>query len=83
MNKNIVGKRIKELVGIILIGDGVVGLVDPERHARLWRRGPEGYQKVMGELVRRPGATQLLSAAEIALGIWLAARQKTQAGKST
>lgn len=34
-------KRLREIIAIILIGDGVVGLLDPKRHVGLWRRGPE------------------------------------------
>lgn len=70
-------KRLKESLAIVLIGDGVVALLDPDRHNRLWKRGPEPYRKVMEEFVRRPGLTRVLSVLKIALGLWLASRQKS------
>lgn len=76
MNNKLAGKRLRESLAIILIGDGVVGFVNPERHARLWRRGPGAYQKAMEAFVRRPGMMQIVSVAEVALGIWLASRQE-------
>lgn len=71
-------KRIKESLAIVLIGDGVVALLDPDRHNRLWKRGPEPYRKAMEAFVQRPGLTRLLSALEIGLGVWLASRQKAR-----
>lgn len=69
-------KRLKESLAIVLIGDGVVALLDPDRHNRLWEEGPQAYQEVMREFVRRPGITRLLSVLEIGLGVWLASRQE-------
>ena len=77
-NKKLLKNRLTEILGLILIGDGVVGLFDTERHLRLWRRGPEPYQKAMESLMHKPGLVHLLSAAEIGLGIWLASRQRTR-----
>lgn len=75
-NKKLLKNRIIETLGLILIGDGMVGLFDTERHLRLWRRGPEAYQDAMEELKERPIATKILSAAEIALGFWIVSKQK-------
>jgi hypothetical protein len=71
-------KRLKESLAIVLIGDGAVAFLDPDRHNRLWKKGPQPYQKVMREFVQRPGLTRLLSVLEIALGLWLASRQKAR-----
>lgn len=77
-NKKLLKNRLVETLGLILIGDGMVGLFDTRRHMRLWRRGPEPYQKVMESLINKPGVVRLLSGAEITLGFWLASRQKTR-----
>ncbi len=71
-------KRLRESLAIVLIGDGVVALLDPDRHNRLWEKGPQSYQNVMREFVQRPGVTRWLSVLEIGLGVWLASRQKAR-----
>ncbi len=70
-----VSGRMKELVGLLMIGDGVLAFVEPRRHVLLWRRGPRAWQAMMDQFVERPGLTRWLGAAEIALGFWLATRQ--------
>lgn len=76
MNKKLLKNRIIEILGLVLIGDGMVGLFDTGRHLRLWRRGPDPYQDAMEEFEARPGLTRVLSAAEIALGFWIVSKQK-------
>ncbi len=83
VSKNLLKNRIIETFGLVLIGDGVVGLFDTERHLRLWRRGPHQYQDAMEELQKRPGLTRVLSAAEICLGFWIVSRQKASAKNKT
>lgn len=81
INKNLLKNRLVETLGLVLIGDGMVGLFDTERHLRLWRRGPDAYQDAMEELQKRPVATKFLSAAEIALGFWIVSKQKAASNK--
>lgn len=68
-------KNLAELVAILAIGDGVVGLAAPRRHMLLWRLGPEGYRRAMESLAERPALVRTLAAAEIGAGLWLALRQ--------
>lgn len=75
-NKKLLKNRLVETLGLVLIGDGMVGLFDTKRHMRLWRRGPDAYQETMEELEEHPVATKILSAAEIALGFWIVSKQK-------
>ncbi|BBL79069.1 hypothetical protein Rxycam_00657 [Rubrobacter xylanophilus DSM 9941] len=70
-----VGRRIKELAAIAMIGDGVVGFLAPGRHSLLWRFGPEGYAEAMEWFAERPALVRALSAVEIGAGVWLALRQ--------
>ena len=74
-------QRIKECVAIVLIGDGAIGLLNPRRHSRLWKNGPQPYQKMMRFFIENPLALRALSVAEIALGYWLATRAETRAGR--
>ena len=73
-------RRIKELVAIAVIGDGVVGLVAPRRHSLLWKIGPQGYQEVLRWFAERPSLVRLLGTAELGLGLMLALRQYPEEG---
>lgn len=73
-------RRIKELVAIAVIGDGVVGLVAPRRHSLLWKVGPEGYQEVLRWFAERPVLVRVLAVAELGLGLMLALRQYPEEG---
>lgn len=73
-SKKLLKNRFVETLGLVLIGDGMVGLFDTKRHMRLWRCGPGAYQNAMEELQKRPAATKVLSAAEIALGFWIVSK---------
>lgn len=68
-------KRFKELLAILMVGDGVIGLAAPRRHSLLWRFGPEGYRRLMAAFAERPILVRLLSAASVGAGLWLALRQ--------
>ena len=69
-------ERLREFVAIVIIGDGVVGLTQPQRHTRLWRNGPRAYQEAMQTFIERPGMIQAVSLVQIALGLWFATRQR-------
>lgn len=71
---SLITRRAVETTAIILIGDGVVGALNPQRHARLWLAGPPAWRRAMAPFVERPGFTRALSALEAGLGIWLASR---------
>ena len=70
-----VRERFAELVGMLMIGDGVLAVLEPSRHARLWREGPATWEWMVDPFVKRPGLTRWLGAVEVAAGIWLASRQ--------
>lgn len=71
-------QRMTEIAALLLVGDAVVGMLQPERHARLWRSGPRAYRAAMEPFVRQPGLTRVLAAAEAAAGLWWASRQRPQ-----
>lgn len=70
-----VANRIKEALGIVIIGDGVVATVAPVRHSRLWQFGPSGYQRFMQAFIDRPNMTRISGLGQVAFGLWLASRQ--------
>lgn len=70
-------KRLLELAGLILIGDGLMGLLRPRRHSLLWHVGPELAKAVTEELAEHPKTSRAIYAAELAAGVALASIQLT------
>ena len=69
-------KRIKEVMALLLIGDGIISLLEPRRHTKLWVAGPKPHRLMMRQLGRKPVAAQAVGLALIGAGLWLASRQK-------
>jgi hypothetical protein len=68
-------KRLLELAGLILIGDGLMGLLHPRRHSLLWHVGPQLAKAVTEELAAHPKTSRAIYAAEFAVGVVLASTQ--------
>lgn len=67
--------HLLELVAIAMIGDGVLGVLFPKGHARLWKIGPSAWQDATEKFADNPEATRILSLAEIIIGVVLAFAQ--------
>ena len=67
--------RLLELAGLILIGDGLMGLLRPRRHWLLWHVGPPLAKAVTEELAEHPNTARSIYAAELAAGVALASLQ--------
>jgi hypothetical protein len=72
MTNNLTARRLIELGALILIGDGVMGFLQPRRHSLLWHFGPELARATTEELAEHPKAARIIYLAEVALGITLA-----------
>lgn len=72
---NLIVKRLLELGGLILIGDGLMGLLHPRRHSLVWHCGPQLAKAVTEELAEHPNTSRAIYAAELAVGIALASFQ--------
>ena len=70
--------HLLELVAIAMIGDGVLGVLFPKGHARLWKIGPSAWQDATEQFAENPDATRILSLAEIIVGVVLAFAQHKQ-----
>ena len=66
----------KHLTAAVLVGDGLLALVSPNRDALAWRMGPEPFRTMMGYMSKRPSLTRWVGATQIAVGIWLALREE-------
>jgi hypothetical protein len=62
--------NLKHITAIVLIGDGLLALMSPERDALAWRMGPEPFRSLMSYMAKRPALTRWVGATQIAVGIW-------------
>ena len=77
-NESLVVNRLKDIAAVALVGDGVLALVYPQRRVRLWKHGPGWWERVMGPLAKRPNLVRALAAAEVGVGLLLAARERAK-----
>lgn len=43
--KELIGRWAKESLAMMMVGEALVTLVDPQRHCRLWMKGPEKWRQ--------------------------------------
>ena len=79
MKKKYVGKRALEILGLMMIGEGLVGLIRPRRYSLFWNLGPKWLRETVKTLAEHPEATRLLCACELTTGLWLALREIEEA----
>ncbi len=72
------GKRLKELLAVTMIGEGVVGLIEPKRYTLLWKFGPKPFQNMIETIAEHPTLTRISCGVEIGLGLCLALRQTSK-----
>jgi hypothetical protein len=58
-------KRWRHFAAMVLIGDGVMGLVRPRRDAEAWAKGPRPWRTMMRYLAERPALARTIGAAQI------------------
>jgi hypothetical protein len=70
-----IAERAKECLAMMMIGDGVLAMLEPRRHMLLWEEGPSWWRAMVEPFANRPTLTRCVGAGELALGVWLASRQ--------
>jgi uncharacterized protein YjeT (DUF2065 family) len=65
-------KRLKDIVAMLLIGDGALTLIAARNRALVWRFGPEGLRRSASWQADHPFLMRLEGLASIALGVLLA-----------
>ena len=75
-------KRIKDLIAMLLIGDGALTLIAARNRAFVWRFGPKGLRKSASWQADQPFFMRLEGLASIAIGVWLALRQYSEPPRS-
>ena len=72
---NSTNRRLSESAGMLMIGDGILGLLYPRQHCLLWRGGPNWWRDTVDWFAAHPVVTQTCAATEVAVGLWLATSQ--------
>lgn len=67
-------KRAAEMAAIFMIGDGLLGLLQPRRHVALWESEVRAVDALVRPFVGRPGRRRAYGALQLAAGLALAAR---------
>lgn len=62
-------KRMKHFAAMVMIGDGVMAIVNPKHDARAWEKGPKVWQDSMEWLAERPALTRAIGAIQIVGGV--------------
>jgi hypothetical protein len=66
---------MKEILGLMMVGEGVIAMVHPRGHVRLWEGGARWWQRMMGPFANHPQLTRVVGAVEAVAGFYLASRQ--------
>lgn len=75
MKTKLISRRITELGALVLIGDGIMGLLKPRWHSLLWHFGPDFVKATTEELATHPNTARAVYALEVAAGIAIASFQ--------
>lgn len=75
MDRDLITKRVIQAGALLLIGDGIRGLIQPRWRSLLWYFGPEIARAATEELADHRTIARCVYAAETALGLLIAARQ--------
>ncbi|HSH39180.1 MAG TPA: hypothetical protein VK993_10370 [Chthoniobacterales bacterium] len=74
MTENLITRRLMQIGGLLLLVDGISGIVMPRRRSLVWHLGPELAKAATEELADHPRAARAVNAAKTALGVVLLTR---------
>lgn len=64
-------RGIERWTGLVMMGDGVAGMIWPREYLRKLQVGPKPVNDLLEACAERPTMTRFLCAAEVALGAWV------------
>lgn len=67
-------RRTAEMGAIFMIGDGMLGVLQPERHVALWRSRYASVDTLVRPFDGRPTRRRLYGVLQVAVGLALASR---------
>lgn len=68
--------RGAEMAATFMIGDGLLGLLQPRRHVALWEQDAMGADTLVAPFREHPNRRRAYAVVQIAAGLWLASRQR-------
>ena len=72
-----------ELTAMLLIGDGVLGVLYPSAHCAVWQNGSPSWNAAMDWFAARPSLVRVLASVELAIGLGLVDRRLHRLETST
>ena len=69
-------RRAAEMAAVFMIGDGLLGLLQPKRHVALWRSDVAPVDALVRPFGGHPGRRRLYGLVQITAGLALAAAQR-------
>jgi hypothetical protein len=72
-------KRTLEMLAMLIIGDGVLTVVDTHRHISLWDAG--WWHPLLRWFSDHPQLTRIVAVAGVAAGVLLASQQRATSGR--
>lgn len=67
-------KRAAEMAAVFMIGDGLLGLLQPTRHVELWRSEVGAVDALVRPFADRPGRRRAYGLLQLGAGLLLASR---------
>lgn len=67
-------ERTAEMAAIFMIGDGILGILQPERHVALWRSNLAAADVLVRPFGGKPGRRRMYGVLQLVAGIALASR---------
>ena len=74
MTENTTSRRLLQIGGLLLLVDGISGIVMPRRRSLVWHLGPQLAKAATEEIADHPKTARALNAAKAALGLMLITR---------
>jgi hypothetical protein len=71
MTDHSTSRRLIQLGALLLIADGISGIVMPRRRSLAWYVGPELVKAATEEIADRPATARLINAGKVAAGVAL------------
>jgi len=68
-------RQLKEVTAMLLIGEGVLGVLRPAAHCRIWRTRSRRWNGAIAWFAARPSLVRICGLTELAAGVWLAQQQ--------
>jgi len=66
--------RLQDVLGMMLIGDGALGVLRPAQHCLVWRGGNRWWRDAIDWFADHPDVTRIFAVGEICAGLWLGSR---------